>query len=215
MTPRDLNDLANEVGDDWAENAYYEEAEEGFWIQWRDDIWPVIQDSDFTCTVELAAGRGRNSERLRQLAAKLYLVDMNAENIAWLSERFSGVNNIVLIENDGLHLSGVADEEATFVYSFDSMVHFDSDVVRQYLREFSRVLKPGGAGFCHYSNYSANPTGSYRDHPAWRNFMSIPLFEHYAAKEGLEPTYSAPLMWQPAPDRAPEPLDGLTLFRKP
>jgi ubiquinone/menaquinone biosynthesis C-methylase UbiE len=214
ITDRRLSDLAKEVGDDWAQSAYYEEAEKGFWLQWRDDIWPLIKDCDFTCTVELAAGHGRNSERLRHLARKLYLVDINQQNIEWLHERFRDASNIVLIKNDGLHLTGVDDGEATFVYSFDSMVHFDSDVVRQYLREFSRVLKPGGTGFCHYSNYSADPTGSYRNHPAWRNFMSIQLFEHYAAKEGLESLHSAPLMWRTAPDRAAEPLDGLTLFRK-
>ncbi len=40
--------------------------------------------------------------------------------------------------------------------------------------------------------------------------MSIPLFEHYAAKEGLEPIRSVPYRW----NEAPEPLDGLTVFRK-
>jgi ubiquinone/menaquinone biosynthesis C-methylase UbiE len=215
MTDPHLSDVAKEVGDDWADSSYYDQAEKGFWVQWRDDIWPLIRDSDFSCTVEIGAGRGRNSERLQPLARKLYLVDINGSNIEWLYDRFRSATNVVLIKNDGLHLTGIEDDEATFVYSFDSMVHFDSDVVRQYLREFNRILKRGGTGFCHYSNYSADPTGSYRDHPAWRNFMSIPLFEHYAAKEGLEPIRSTPLMWRTAPDRPPEPLDGITLFRKP
>ena len=70
-------------------------------------------------------------------------------------------------------------------------------------------------GFCHYSNYSANTTGTYRHHPGWRNFMSIPLFEHYAAKEDLEPIRSIPIRWQTLPNRSPEAMDGLTLFRKP
>ncbi len=160
ITDHRLSELAKEVGDDWTHGPYYEEAEVGFSTQWDNDIWPLIQESDFTCTVELAAGHGRNSERLRHLASKLYLVDINQENIDWLRERFLDATNIVLIKNDGLHLTGIADGEATFIYSFDSMVHFDSDVVRQYLREIRRVLKRGRTGFCHYSNYSGDPTGS-------------------------------------------------------
>ena len=57
-------------------------------------------------------------------------------------------------------LADIPDGEATFVYSFDAMVYFDSDVVRAYLAEFRRVLAPSGTGFCHYSNYTGNPAGS-------------------------------------------------------
>ena len=210
-----LSELAKEVGDDWIENPYYEEAEAALPPHWEHEIWPVIKDCDFTWTVEIAAGRGRNSERLRKLARKLYLIDINERNIEALKDRFRDAANIVFVKNDGFHLTGIPDEDATFVYSFDSMVHFDSDVVRFYLREFNRVLKRGGQGFCHYSNYSGNPTGSYRDHPGWRNFMSIPLFEHYATKEGLETIRSVPIRWQMLPDRSREALDGLTLFRNP
>ena len=136
--------------------------------------------------VELATGHGRNSEKLRHLADRLYLVDINETNIEFLRRRFADAQNIVYVHNDGVSLDGIPDAEVTFLYCFDSMVHFDNDVVRAYLREFRRVLRPGGTGSCHYySNYTGNPTGSYRDHPGWRNFMSVELFEHYAAKEGL------------------------------
>jgi ubiquinone/menaquinone biosynthesis C-methylase UbiE len=121
----------------------------------------------------------------------LYLVDINESNIAFLRERFAKAKNIEYVLTNGIDLSDIADDAATFIYSFDSMVHFDSDVVRAYLHEFARVLRPGGRGFCHYSNYVGNPTGTYRDHPGWRNFMSRELFEHYATKEGLRVVESA------------------------
>jgi len=186
----DLAALAREVGDDWKEGPYYEEAEAGMNADWTSVIWPLIEDCDFTCVVELAAGHGRNSEKLRHPAERLYLVDINQENIDFLQRRFAGTTNITYVQNDGISLEAIPDREATLVYTFDAMVHFDSDVVRVYLREFSRILRPGGHGFCHYSNYSADPTGSYRAHPGWRNFMSRELFEHYAWKEGLAPVVS-------------------------
>jgi SAM-dependent methyltransferase len=110
----------------------------------------------------------------------------------------------------------INDREASFVYSFDSMVHFDSDVVRAYPGEIARVLRPGGCALCHYSNYMGNPTGSYRDHPGWRNFMGIELFEHYAAKEGLGPLVSKPLRWTLRQMlHVVRASDALTLLQKP
>jgi len=200
-----LRTLAKTVGNDWTEGPYYDEAESVMDVQWQSVIWPLISGADFTCTVELAAGHGRNSEKLRPLADRLYVVDINVQNVEFLRHRFADFDNIAVVHNNGFDLVDVPDEVATFVYSFDAMVHFDSDVIRAYLGEFRRVLKSGGQGFCHYSNYTGNPTGSYRDHPGWRNFMSVPMFEHYLAKEGLRPVESR---------LTGGDTDGITLFEK-
>ena len=97
----------------------------------------------------------------------------------------------------------------TLVYTFDSMVHFDSDVVREYLKEFRRVLRPGGHGFCHHSNYTGSPGGDFTKSPHWRNFMSKELFAHYCAKEGLT------ILEQRVIDWTCSKLDCLSVFQKP
>jgi ubiquinone/menaquinone biosynthesis C-methylase UbiE len=204
--PDDLLALARQVGDDWKEGPYYDDAEARMQADWAAVIWPIIASSDFTCVVELAAGHGRNSEKLRHLTDHLYVVDINEENIDFLRQRFTKAQNITYIHNDGVTLDGLPDGEATLIYCFDAMVHFDSDVVRAYLREFNRILRRGGHCFCHYSNYTGDPTGSYRDHPGWRNFMSRELFEHYASKEGLSPLSSRLIR---------EDVDAVTLLEKP
>src|SRR5690606_23099253 len=97
----------------------------------------------------------------------------------------------------------------SLLYCFDAMVHFDSDVVRSYLREFRRILQPGGRAFCHHSNYAGSPSGDFRVSPAARNFMTKELFEHYAHKEGLRVVRARVIKWN-LPDH-----DCLTLLDRP
>ncbi len=205
-----LTGLARTQLDLWRHaEAYYEAAEKDMDAQWQRLIRPMIRDCDFANVLELAAGRGRNSVRLAPLAGTLTVVDFVAENIAHCRARLAGRDNVVFVVNDGATLAGVPDGSVSLVYSFDSMVHFDSDVVRAYLHEFRRVLRPGGRGFCHHSNHTANPAGPFDRNPHARNFMSAALFAHYCHKAGLTVLESRVIDWQ-------EPgLDCLTLFARP
>jgi ubiquinone/menaquinone biosynthesis C-methylase UbiE len=184
--PDVLRRLAVDVGNDWISQPYYEEAERFIDEQWESVVWPFISDADLSVVVDLAAGHGRNSAKLVTLAEKLYIVDINETNVELCRKRFSAHPNVTIVKNDGFTLSFLPDSSVTLVYCFDSMVHFDSDVVRSYLAETQRVLTPDGRGFFHHSNYVDNPGGDIHDNPGWRNFMSASLFAHYAAKEGLE-----------------------------
>lgn len=209
-----LKKWAGEVGEDWKGHSrvaldYYESAEQ--WIEqaWSQTVWPFIWECDFSCVVDLAAGHGRNTRKLLELAKKLYLVDINADNIRFCRQRFATETRITYIQNDGFTLSDIPSGEVSLVYCFDAMGHFDSDIIRSYLHDFHRVLKPGGYGFCHHSNYDRNPGGDIHDNPGWRNFMSQNLFLHYCAKERLEVVKSQIIDWD-TPKQ-----DCVTLFRKP
>ncbi len=210
-----LAEVAMKVGKDWRGDSriaaeYYESAER--WIEqaWVQTIWPFIQICDFSCVVDLAAGHGRNTRMLLEVVKKLYVVDINADNIRFCQQRFAEEKNVTYIQNDGFTLREIPSGEVTLVYCFDAMVHFDSDVVRAYLHDFFRILKPGGYGFCHYSNYDKNPGGNIHDNPGWKNFMSENLFHHYCVKEGFEVVQS--LVFD---NGTTVQQDCVTLFRKP
>lgn len=158
----------------------------------------------------LAAGHGRNANKLASKCGRIVLVDINESNIQFCRRRFGNDPRFTYLRNNGYDLSGVSDNSVTLLFCYDAMVHFDSDVVRAYLNETRRVLVSGGQAFFHYSNYQDNPEGDVHDNPGWRNFMSIPLFKHYAHKEGLEVLTT----------RAVRPCDGgyrdaVSLLRKP
>lgn len=181
-----LQQRARESGDPYKNSNYFEQAEKVIDFLWKLYIWESIQDSDFTSTLDFAAGHGRNSKHLLPLAEHLTIVDINPECIAACQQRFGDDSRITYVVNDGVSLAGVPDDSISLLYSFDSMVHFDSDVIRAYLPEFFRVLKPGGRAFIHHSNYTENPTGDFRDNPHWRNYMSQSLFAHYASRAGFK-----------------------------
>jgi acetyltransferase-like isoleucine patch superfamily enzyme/ubiquinone/menaquinone biosynthesis C-methylase UbiE len=203
-----VRQLAKFVGDDWKQRPYYDEAEQYMEQQWREAIWPFIQTADFSHVLDLAAGHGRNSEKLKEHAQKIHIVDINVENIEFCQKRFAGDPRFVFTQNDGCSLSFIPAASISLAYCFDAMVHFDSDVVRAYLREFARVLRPNALGFCHHSNYAQNPGGDVHRNPGWRNFMSQALFAHYCGKEGLTVVKSRVIDWE-LPGS-----DCITLFRK-
>src|SRR5579863_6764547 len=67
---------------------YFAHAEEFMPMQWERTIWPIIENEDFTSTLELACGHGRNTEFLRRYAKSIDLVDVNQTCIDACERRF-------------------------------------------------------------------------------------------------------------------------------
>jgi ubiquinone/menaquinone biosynthesis C-methylase UbiE len=189
---------------------YYAAAELAMEEQWRTLIWPELQGMDFSVVVDLAAGYGRNSAKLLEHAGELIIVDINRECIEHCRRRFAGKQRVSYLQTDGASLKGIADASVTLIYSFDAMVHFDSDVVRAYLQEFERVLRVGGKCFCHHSNYEGQPGGGIAKAMHSRNFMSAELFAHYSIKAGLAVRKQKILDWGGCPG-----LDCISILEKP
>jgi ubiquinone/menaquinone biosynthesis C-methylase UbiE len=198
---RELADAARTVGDYWRTAlSYYDDAEPEMDNRWQHLLRPWVRDLDFRVCVDLAAGHGRNTRKLLEQPGceRVYSVDINEENASFCRRRFKDEPRVTVIRNDGVRISKIADASVTCFYCFDAMVHFDSDVVRAYLSEVRRVLTPAGRAFLHHSNLSRFPGRSpYEnpENPASRNFMTLELFRHYAAKEGLDVLRQEPVDW--------------------
>ncbi|MCA9509348.1 MAG: methyltransferase domain-containing protein [Myxococcota bacterium] len=195
------------------EVGYYGAAEPGIDGQWRDLIWPAIERADFRSVLELAPGHGRNTAKLLEHAREIHLVDVNKSCIKACRKRFGDGTPSCRLHyhvNDGRSLAGIADASITFVYSWDAMVHFDKRVVREYVREFARVLAPGGTGFVHHSNFgTVSSSERWLENPSWRSNMTRELFADYCEEAGLEVVEQRLLDW------FLEDLDCISTFRKP
>ncbi len=121
--------------------------------QWNGTIFPRIQRHLPAHTIlEIAPGFGRWTQFLAAMCDRLIVVDLSERCIAACRERFRDSTHIEYHVNDGRSLDFVASSSVDFVFSFDSLVHVEADVVESYLSEIGRTLKQNGTGFIHHSN---------------------------------------------------------------
>ena len=100
---------------------------------------------------------------LKDYCNELWAVDKSSACIEACQQRFASVSHVHCVLNDGRSLSMIPDLSVDFVFSFDSFVHPDQDVVEMYLRQLGTKLKIGGKGFIHHSNF-----GEYVNSPRER-----------------------------------------------
>ena len=132
--------------------------------QWSGAILPRIRDCLPTGTIlEIAPGFGRWAHYLKDYCQELWVVDRSSECIEACRRRFAAESRVRCCLNDGRSLSMVSDASIDFVFSFDSFVHTDREVVEAYLSELGTKLKIGGKGFIHHSNF-----GEYANSPRER-----------------------------------------------
>lgn len=174
--------------------------------QWFGAIFPRIHSFVPTGTIlELAPGFGRWTNYLKNCCEHLILVDLSENCIKACQQRFASESNITYHVNDGKSLAMVPDGSIDFVFSFDSLVHAEADVMQAYLNQLSKKLKSTGVGFVHHSNIGAYrgffsmiekiPSGlrdrliqrGFLDFTHWRAFsITGRLFEKFCEQAGLQ-----------------------------
>ena len=137
-----------QAGEEWSEPWGTSDA------QWNGTIFPRIRDWLPTGTIlEIAPGFGRWTHFLKDYCDELWAVDKSSECIEACRQRFASAPHVRCYLNDGRSLSMIRDSSIDFIFSFDSFVHTNRDVVEAYVRELGTKLKVGGKGFIHHSNF--------------------------------------------------------------
>ncbi|MCC7387129.1 MAG: class I SAM-dependent methyltransferase [Phycisphaerales bacterium] len=119
---------------------------------WHHAILPRI--SAFLPTghaLELAPGYGAWTDLLRPLCKNMTLVDLTPNCIEHCRQHF-GKRAMTYHTNDGRSLAMLDDNSIDFVFSVHSLVHADHDVMRAYILQLGKKMKPGAFGFLHHSN---------------------------------------------------------------
>jgi ubiquinone/menaquinone biosynthesis C-methylase UbiE len=151
-----------EQGDEWSKEWGGPES------QWFGALLPRIHSFlPAERILEIAPGFGRWTQYLKDHCNQLILVDLNENCIEECKKRFSKDTNISYYTNDGKSLSMIPDGSVDFVFSFDSLVHAEVEVLKAYIAELARILSRDGVAFLHHSNI-----GEYRFR--WRVKDKIP-----------------------------------------
>jgi SAM-dependent methyltransferase len=135
--------------------------------------------------LEIGPGAGRwTAEILALEPRRLVLVDLAAKCLDLCRARFGAQHpDIEYVLGDGLSLAGIADRQIDLIWSFDVFVHVEKPEVRGYVREFARVLRPGGLAIVHYA--SIDRCSGPEPRAGWRaDFTSADMAE-VAADAGL------------------------------
>jgi SAM-dependent methyltransferase len=154
----------SDAGDEWSA------AWGGADWQWSVTLWPRIRSYlPVRRILEIAPGYGRWTQYLVDECEELVGVDLSASCVEGCRARFANDTRLSFLQNDGYSLQGVIDNSIDFVFSFDSLVHVEADVLSSYISEMGRVLSDQGVAFFHHSNvgaYSAAEQSTDNNH--WR-----------------------------------------------
>jgi len=140
--------------------------------QWYGCIYPRIARYLPTKRIlEIAPGYGRWTQYLLKHCDVLHGVDISETALAECQRKFGGFwrrPKTRFVRNDGRSLSAFAGNRYGFVFSFDSLVHVDLDVLSDYIKQIIPMLDKRGVCFIHHSNlgeYGPNaPNPGFRSH---------------------------------------------------
>lgn len=126
-------------------------------VQWYWSIYPRLRQHLPAATIlEIGCGHGRWSKYLKEHCQHLILLDLSERCVHACRERL-GTEGVSYRVGNGRNIPSVEDESVDFVFSFETLVLVEADVLSDYLQELRRVLKPNATAFLHHSNIGVYP----------------------------------------------------------
>jgi SAM-dependent methyltransferase len=193
-------------GDDWSEGWGGPEP------QWYGAIFPrIARWLPAAKVLEIAPGFGRWTQFLLTQTNEYYGVDYSSICVEQCRKRFAGFVRAQFVQNDGRSLDGVPDNSIDFVFSYDSLVHVELDVVGGYCEQIIRKLSQCGIAFLHHSNALMGVDNTEVLYPQRGRATSV---SGAAVKEIIERTGGRTLMQEEVNWQSNKRIDCFTTFSK-
>lgn len=153
--------------------------------QWYGSIYPRIRRHlPAGRILEIAPGYGRWTNYLKDHCSELVAVDLAETCVRACRQRFIVDEHLTFHVNDGKSLAMIPSNSIDFIFSFDSLVHAECEVIEGYLNESKRILRPDGVGFIHHSNF-----GQYQRELSAIQRVPVESREQVIKKKYLQPNH--------------------------
>ena len=180
--------------------------------QWYGAIFPrIARWLPAARILEIAPGFGRWTQFLLRQSDEYYGVDYSPLCITQCKKRFSGSVRAHFIQNDGRSLGAIPDNSIDFVFSFDSLVHVELDVLGSYCEQINRKLNPSGVAFLHHSNARNGVDAARGLYPQAGRAISVSAA---AVKEVIENTGGRVLIQEEVNWESVRRIDCMTTFSR-
>jgi len=150
--------------------------------EWKDSLVEHVLKPNVPMgsnVLEIGPGGGRWTEHLLKRASHLIVIDLTPRCIEICKERFKDFSNIEYFINDGTNLDFIPDDSIDYVWSWDVFVHIQPEDIKEYVRQFARVIHPAGQGLIHHARNGTSDLG-------WRSDMTAATMREYCKEYGLE-----------------------------
>ena len=159
------------LGEEWSNNP-----------EWKASVIEFILKPNIPIKskiLEIGPGGGRWTEHIITIADSLILVDLTPQCIEICKNRFKNYNKIQYFVNDGKSLDFIQTGSIDIIWSWDVFVHIQSEDIKNYIRQFARILNKEGKAIIHHSK-----NGKYE--AGWRSDMTAKKMVSYSNEYGLE-----------------------------
>lgn len=156
--------------------------------------------------LEIGPGFGRWTQFLLKFCQSYAGVDLSQKCVAACKEKFAAQSHAHFFANDGMSLDCIANGSIDFVFSYDSLVHAEIEVMASYIPQLIRKLKPEGAVFIHHSN------GAKAGVPAQHNHSRSVSVSSNIVKEIIETNGGHTLVQEEIDWILPQLIDCHTTF---
>jgi ubiquinone/menaquinone biosynthesis C-methylase UbiE len=173
-------------GDEWSGQASMCGIPYAEWKKTLVDSLIMPEIGPQSSVIEIAPGHGRWTEFLLAGSAHVTIVDISPNCLNFCRGRFDGVENIDYFLTPGNKLPHHASGAIDFLWSYDSFVHMDRNVIEGYLAEMKRVLKVGGRATLHHANIDDVDNHVQAEHKGWRSPINERIMKELAEKAGLQ-----------------------------
>jgi ubiquinone/menaquinone biosynthesis C-methylase UbiE len=132
---------------EWSDDDYFESGRENVRREILTDMGNVCQGKDpkHMRVLEIGCGSGRITRALAETFGEVFAVDISGEMIRQARETLRDIPNAHVFQNSGSDLRVLGDINVDFAFSYIVFQHIpDRSVIRSYVREVHRLLRPGG-----------------------------------------------------------------------